>query len=421
MTVPFALFFILTVGAAFASNRDIFSPGKVFLFSFLAFHVGAFFTPTSLNVWLLAFLLLVVGMLAVLFEASTGVRSRAALLPRDASCDVLDRPSHAFFLWLVSLPALLAQLYMIQLFGGVEGYINSLALRVVEWRGLGWAKTVIALMAPINLVYFAVGLTGRRSRTWWALYGLHLFFLLLMGALSGSRSGLLNIFAMQLILYHYLKRQIKLRQAVTMASVLVLLALVLGVVREGIKVDDGEIMTGLDASDRAVNVATFYYGIEPLEILVNSERMPLAYGSTFLSLFTNAIPRDLWPDKPDSGGVFFTKAYTDDAWDGASNLTPTFMGEWIINFGWVAGLAGFLLAYPLMLRAVIGLYRRTLHEIQAKPSELAAIDLVIYVHIMWSVVALMTGETTNVLLNLMLTQLLPLALIRRFICSRARP
>jgi hypothetical protein len=45
---------------------------------------------------------------------------------------------------------------------------------------------------------------------------------------------------------------------------------------------------------------------------------------------------------------------------------------------------------------------------------LAAIDFVIYLQLMWSVVALMTGEVTNVLLTLALTGLFPAAIARIF-------
>lgn len=416
--------FLLTTAMALTTNRDLFSPAKLFLFSFLAFHVGALFQVGSTELWLLLLMVMLVGLLTAAFEASLPLPAATLQSRSDTGrgrASARQAEGRLFlWIWLLTAPALLSQVYMVQLFGGFEGYINSLGLRVIEWRGLGWAKTLIATLLPVNLVYFAVGLTRPRSRAWWAFYGLHLLTLLSIGLLSGSRSGILNVFALQLFCYHYLKRPIGLRSAVTLGVVLMASALVLGVVREGVKVDDGALITGLDSAESSFKVATFYYGVDPLELIINTDMPRLAHGSTFLSLLTNAVPRDWWPDKPDSGGVYFTKLYTGDAWDGGSNLTPTFLGEWVINFGWAPGLLLFSLSYPGMLFFVVQHYQRTLMRLRAAVFPLAAVDFVIYLCGMWAVVALMTGEVTNVILNSVLTQLLPLAAIR-WLTTRIAP
>ena len=408
--------FLLTIVMALTTNRDLFSPAKLFLFSFLVFHVGALFQVGSIELWLLLLMVMLVGLLTAAFEASLPLPAapvQARSVPGRLRTNARQAEGRLFlWIWLLSAPALLSQVYMVQLFGGFEGYINSLGMRVIEWRGLGWAKTLIATLLPINLVYFAVGLTRRRHWGWWALYSAHFVILLLFGLLSGSRSGVLNVFALQLFCYHYLWRPVRMRSVLSVGAALMAAALVLGVVRDGIKVDAGELVTGLDSADSALKIAIFYYGVEPLELILNAPDLPLAYGSTFVSLLTNAVPRPWWPNKPDTGGVFFTKAYTGDAWEGASNLTPTFLGEWIINFGWVVGLCGFVVAYPALMYWVVRRYRLTLARLLATLSALTAVDFVTYLLIMWSVIALMTGEVTNVLLNLVLTQLIPLAVIR---------
>jgi hypothetical protein len=287
-------------------------------------------------------------------------------------------------------------------------------LRVIEWRGLGWAKTLIATLAVLDLVYFAVGLTRRRTRLWWTVYALHLSIVLIAGALSGSRSGILNVFALQALIYHYLRRPIRMRTALIFAAVLVLAGLVLGVAREGFKVEDGTVSVGLADAEQLLSSPTVNYGVTPLLLLVESGTRTLAFGSTLLSVVTNAVPRDWWPDKPDTGGVYFTKEYTADEWDGASNLTPTLLGELIINFGWTAGVALYLVVYPLAMAAVIRRYRQLVEQLHGGVDARTAIDFVIYLLWMWSVVALLTGELTNVLLNLALTGLVPAYVARSF-------
>lgn len=418
--IAVCVLFVASLLCAMVTNRDLFSPAKFFLFSFFVFHIGGLFSKPSPEVWVLVSVVLMVGFLTAALEAATTPATlRGRLHSPPPTAPRLARDTRLFvWLWLASTPAILAQIYMVQNFGGLEGYINTLGLRVLEWRGLGWAKTLISTLMPISLLYFAIGLTRPRSRLWWLIYGVHFLLLMVFGLLSGSRSGLLNVFALQLFCYHYLKRRVGWTRAAMAGAALMAFALVLGVAREGLKVEDSEVKTGLADAESIFKTATFNYGIEPLQLIVDADTLQLAHGSTFVSLFTNAVPRSLWPDKPETGGVFLTKTYTGDAWDGGSNLTPTFIGEFIINFGWDAGVLLFALAYPAMLYGVVRSYRRVVPRPGQSVSAAHAARFVVYLFVMWSVVALMTGEVTNVLLNLVLTQILPLTLIRRIFLPR---
>jgi len=413
MSTALALLFLAAFLWALISNRDLFSPAKFYLFSFLVFHVGALESWHAPEVWLLMMLVLLVGSVAVLFEA---LQPLPRLMHRTRGRGGISQEDpHTFhWLWLLSLPAILSQAYMIQFFGGLAGYLTVLAFRVVEWRGLGWAKTVIATMTTLNLVYLAVGLSRARSRAWWCGYALHFVIVLALGLLSGSRSSILNVIAMQMFTYHYVRRAVNVRTAAVLAVSLVLSGLVLGVVRDSFRVGEDDFKTGLADADQILSIPTLKYGVTPLDLLVEAGPLKLAYGSTLLSLFTNAVPRNWWPDKPDTGGVFFTKEYTGDEWEGASNLTPTILGEAVINFGWLVGIPVFLIAYPALLYFVVRRYRRTQLRLRHAPGAVASIDFVTYLLWMWAVVALMTGEVTNVILTTVLTGLLP-AHVARFL------
>ena len=99
--------------------------------------------------------------------------------------------------------------------------------------------------------------------------------------------------------------------------------------------------------------------------------------------------------------------YTGDAWDGASNLTPTYLGEWVINFDWSLGLLLFLATSLVIMYFVVRYYRRVLAMSRERLDAEMAIDVVIYILVMWSAVALMVAEITNTVQNLLFTQLLP--------------
>jgi hypothetical protein len=417
MSIVVCALFVATFGWALASNADKFSPAKFFLFTFAVFYAGALAANASLELWLLILLVLLVGLVSVLLEGLHPPPATAAVVKRGAQ-RTLDETYFVRWIWLLSAPAILSQMYIVQKFGGIDGYINIIGNRVIELRGLGWAKTIISTIVVINLIYFAVGLTRLRSRSWWAGYVLHLLILLAFGLLAGSRGGLLNVFAMQLFLFHYLRGPVRVLRVVLVSIMLLVSAAIIGVAREGIKLEDGTLHTGLEDVEQVFQFSIFSYGVLPLEILLDAGSLRLAYGSTLLSLGTNAIPRNLWPGKPDSGGVFFTKEYTGDAWGGASNLAPTFIGEAVINFGWLFGAAFFLAAYGALMYFVIDYYRRIVRLVRSTTGGATAIDLVVYVLVMWSIVALMVGEVTNVLLNLALTQVIPAAATKALLTKR---
>lgn len=413
-----SILFLMTSVFAVVSNRDIFTPGKLYLVFFLAFHVGALFTPTTIQTGVFVLMVLGMGIFMVLQEAGTGTRPQILRPAKPAERKSRPNIDHTTILWVASIPPVLAQLYMIQHFGGLEGYVQSISLRVVEWAGFGWARTLIGLIVPVNVVYFAIGCHQRRPGPWWILYAAHFALVFVIALLSGSRSSLLNIFIFQLIIYHYMVRRVQMHAALVLGMALILSATTLGVLRNVVRLQDGDFTTIESQSSGSTAVASFSYGIEPLEIITTTEYPQLAYGSTFLSIFTNAVPRDIWPDKPASGGVFFTKNYVGDIWLGYSNLTPTFLGEWIINFGPALGVIGFFLSYGWIALGLERGYRRITAKIAQAPSDVVAIDLVIYLSILVSMVGLIVSETTNVVLLLLTTQLIPLWLLRLFISWR---
>jgi hypothetical protein len=409
MSVVVCALFVVTLLWSLVSNRDVFSPAKFFLFSFLVFHLGALSGHYSYELWMLILIVLLVGAMTVLFEAVSPPPPppHYALELRKRS----DARHFVLWIWALSLPAIAGEVFLLWKFGGFQAYVNIISNRVIEFRGLGWAVTLGATFATFNLAYFGFGLTRARSRLWWALYLVHFSLALAVGLLSGSRGGTLNLFALQLFCYHYIKGNIRISRALPAAIALVLCAMLLGIVRNAVKFEDDALVTGLGNRDQTLEYSTFQYGVTPLQILLDADHLKPAYGMTLVTLVTNVVPRDWWPDKPDTGGAFFTKEYAGDAWNGASNLTPTLLGEGIINFGWVMGVAFYAFTYPLLMYLIVIYYRRTVVAARAELGPGVALAVVMYVCVMWSVVALMTAEVTAILLSTLLTKVAPLLLL----------
>ncbi|KRA83192.1 O-antigen polymerase [Altererythrobacter sp. Root672] len=413
MLALIALFLLIGGIIAVTSNSDTFSPAKFLLAFYVIFHVGAVYDPPQPIVLGLIAIPLALGLLLVVNEAvATQYKPATTELIKPVRGAARTDYTVPLVLWLMTMPALLSQLYMIRELGGLDGYIASVNTRVADWSGFGWARVLILTTTPLNVAFFAVGLLKKRDVIWWGIFALHFAFVLLIGLLSGSRSGLLNIFALLLLCFHYQRRNVRLLPAFLMVLALVGASSVLGVARSGFKLNNGELTTGYATSAESFSFNSFFYGIEPLSLIAAMPKLDLAHGSTFLSLLTNSIPRSIYPDKPDTGGVFLTKHYAGNAWEGYSNLTPTFLGEWIINFGWVVGIIGFFLSYGLLLHSMGRWYVRLLRN-PDRPRDLKfALDLAIYVHVLWMTVGLMPGELTNVVLGHVLTQLLPLLALR---------
>ena len=70
----------------------------------------------------------------------------------------------SFLLWMATLPAILGQLYMIHMFGGISGYVVAAKWGTKYFHGLGPLKTLIATYSPISLLFFAIIMNFRCSR-----------------------------------------------------------------------------------------------------------------------------------------------------------------------------------------------------------------------------------------------------------------
>lgn len=414
MLLVIAMFVVISGIIAVTSNSDTFSPAKFLLVFYCLFHVGALLDPPDMLV--LALMMAPLSLIFVIaFTEASLVQFKPLSMPSVAKQEAVVGLAAA--VWLCSAPAVLSQFVMIYQFGGLEGYFDSLARRVEDWSGFGWARVLIGTLNVLNVAYFAIGLRAKRSVAWWALFAAHFAIVMVIGLLSGSRSGLLNIFALLLITFHYLRRPVRIAPAAGMVVALSLMASLLGTAREGFKVSGGEVTTGLSNASQSFSFAAFSYGVDPLKLIADAPNLILAKGSTFLSLVTNSIPRSIYPEKPDTGGVFLTKYYAGDEWMGLSNLTPSFLGEWIINFGWLGGVVGFFISYGIICIFVLRWYVRLLRD-QSRPRDLVfTVDVVLYVHVLWMIVGLMPGELTNVVLGFLLTQLLPLLSLRYIVKS----
>lgn len=412
----------LVTSVALFTNRDIFSPAKIYLLMLFVFFGSIFMMPYSASIVAIYVGLLVVGLVAALFEADLpqlrGCQSVQRLTPRQVRCVTVG-------LWVVSAIPIAAQLYMFHLMGGIENYINTLGMRVIEHRGLGPILTVLQTYPIINVVYFSIGILQKRLRpSWWIGFLAHLSFFAILGLLSASRGYLLMHVLTLLMLWHHLRRPIRLKTAFLAGLALLACACTLEIARTGYRVTQYGFETGFAQSESSwFKTRSIEYGLIPLDLVMAREPGNPRLGMTYLTVFTNVVPRAIWPGKPDTGGVILTKEYTGDAWDGASNLSTGIIAESVINFGRAPGCIVGMLLMLFFLRWTLSYYRRMRANVAKGITILNFAKVVSCVFVMLAVASLTTGEFTSVVILLFVKKLIPLwALVWyvRLLCELSR-
>jgi oligosaccharide repeat unit polymerase len=405
--VLFSLSMLVGIVAVF-TNHDLFSPAKFYLLYLVVFFADIFRSPYLNEIYVTYLLLLGIAGVAVILEAEFAGTSG---LSRLATFRVPDQPSRrvVVVLWILSCLPLLAQWYMIQRAGGLTPYINSLGMRVLEWRGLGPVRTVLAQLPILNAFYLAVLLRSEDQRIRrWGIFAIHLTLVVFLGLLSGSRGGLLYSVLLLVVIYNYLSRPVRPRFAIPLGIALLATAIVLGQARNRFRISERGLRTGLEGGVES-DQQTFRYGLIPLELVYARDPRQLQWGLTYATAITNFVPRKIWPEKPSSGGVVLTRDYTGDRWRGASHLAPGVIGEGILNFGTIGIAVGGGVMFLGLVLALL-LYSSMLGRLEHEDSPDSLVMPIAYGIVASSVATLLFGEFTNVVVQL-LTKLVPLFML----------
>ncbi|MGV3684498.1 MAG: O-antigen polymerase [Daejeonella sp.] len=394
------LFWLVCVLVAFILIRDFFSPDKFFIASLGFFFGDIFISEYDLPIYIIYGTLLLFFLISVV--AFKAVRTS---MPISNPIDThhIKRINY-FFFWLISIPPLIANLYMILSFGGIIGYINSIAMREIEFKGMGLLTMFLKMFPVINLIYFShyINDPDKTVKTKF-FFILHFVLFIVLALITTSRGSLLNNLVLMMVIYHFTYKKVSKKVMIYLAASVLVIASVLEVAREGISYADGQLITGLsdEANDQKISANWSKYGLEPLVLVTKADYVILHYGSTYLTVITNFIPRAFWPDKPDPGGVILTKEYTGDAWGGSSYLATGILPEAVINFGVFFGVSfGFIQFFFLLLIVLILYHNFRLAVIKKAPWY--TFRTVKYVFIMWAAMALIVGEFTNISMDLII-------------------
>ncbi len=336
--------FIFSVVLSFHKNSEIFTPSKFyFLFLFLYFF-DIFVSPQIFAVYIIYLVYIFLGIILILIEQKLIGNFKFHIdILRNLKKPTLLNPNPIFIsLLFLTLIPLLSQLYMISLAGGLQAYFISMKLRVISWSGLGYIYIFRDFLPIINLFFFIVLLMFKfKSKKFWAIiYIFHLILTLAIGAMSGSRSAILNTIVFNIVAFHFIIKEVKKRSIIFFSILLLIFSTILYNARQQVSFDDGSLnFLNKDFSlvDSLKEKTTSIYGIIPLIIIYEKEYKNFNYGSTYLTTITNYIPKFIWPSKPSSSGVLLTKFYYGGLYEGSTNFSTGFITEGIMNFGYVLG------------------------------------------------------------------------------------
>lgn len=372
MVIFLCIFLSICCITSYVMNRDLFSPVKFYFIALITYFFDIFLNQQIDEVYFSYSLYLFFGLILIFIEAKMLVNFNSVIEKfKKRKLPVLHNPIKIFStLFLISIIPIAAQLYLISLMGGIELYFISMKLRVEAWLGLGHIIIFRDLMSIVNLFFFIllICFDFKHKKVVVYLYVVHFMLTIGIGILSGSRSGILNTFLLNLMIFHYMIKKIKPILLIPFFIFFLVGASFLEDVREQFRINDVEgvklVNEDSEFSETLSNTSTFIYGIIPLDIIYQDKFTNLQYGLTYLTTFSNYIPRNFWPGKPDTGGVIITKFKKKGSYEGTTNYSPGLIGEGIINFGYIIGPFFAFLFLVLVSNLVIKSYRNLARYLQ---------------------------------------------------------
>jgi oligosaccharide repeat unit polymerase len=403
--MDFGKIFILMMTIAifaisYVRNKDLLSPVKIYVAYSFFFYVG-FYSNAVLweTFYCYAALIASIGV-SLFFEPSVKSVSKPI--------NFLRRNNFYYKIWAFTIPGIAVKLYLIVEAGGIFEYLSSLVFRVRDWAGQGHLLIWFYIIPVINLVYFSEVIYSK-NKSFSIIFGYvcHFCVFLLIGLMTGSRSYIAITILGMLFVYSYIVKPVKIVSIAIFGISLMLLAGFIGAARNNFDNIGSESFFSSATSIGEFESTQLSYGIIPLEIIFGSAEHENLLGETYLSILTNYIPRGIYPSKPDTGGIAFTKIYMDDQWGGLSNLATGSVTEAVMNFGIIFGVPfGIVLNFLLFMIGCF-LYRKTIVCSKGGFRRISTIHIVMYYYSILSIARFSFAEFTDILQSLVFYALIP--------------
>jgi oligosaccharide repeat unit polymerase len=338
-------------------RRDIFEPVYIVTFIFLMmFWVRSVyvlvwgsgvlgeqpFPADIIEAWNITWLYLILAMslFFMSYYSKIGVAVANAFAPLPAEWSIRRTYLIIFILFGVGLAAFLS---LAGQFGGIVEFLIRKP-EIFSMLGIGPLMLLSYCMTTAACIIYVLLVMRRRRRNFWLFIPL-LLIAIAAQAGQGMKGALLLFLFTLLMIYHYLKKPIRLRFLILFSLIAVFIVfLALLPLRQPNGVAAYQQIT-LEYSSKPMLILNIaiqrFSGIDGLIYIIRDTPWIMDYqlGKTYLPVLYAWIPRELWPDKPVTGfGQIFTPLYLGHVFaPGSTTYAPTIFGEAYVNFH-VAGI-----------------------------------------------------------------------------------
>jgi len=266
------------------------------------------------------------------------------------------KKNNLFFMTFIFMFISLSSFYLLlKKIGGLRYYLLN-KHEVLTLSGTTFLKFGINFLiytVSIYLIYFLI------TKKYKHMYILVLLLSLTYGFFSGSKSIFLGIILSNMIIYHYLKKRIKLTQIIIFILIVLIVFPFFNIYRNLDNFND--LKKGFKALTQITTIMNSFlsrfHDIDSLTYILRDtpNTMKFQYGKTILKLFVAWIPRSLWENKPIiSFAKIFGETYYAEFFKGTGTApSPTLIGEAYINFHIIGS---FIISY------IIGVFLRFIYE-----------------------------------------------------------
>jgi len=268
---------------------------------------------------------------------------------------------------------------------------------------LGHYKTIIGMIYPLGLISYILLSFNRSKKPLDYLTNIVIqFFVIFIALLSFSRGTIINYFISLFLSNYFLGKKFSKLAYISFAIIAITFASFLGSVRETLNFSESGFSLGVESADTKFKTEWMEFGTFPIDQIYYNQNNEMSYGLTYLTAFTNLVPRAIWPKKPDPGGVVFTRDYTNGMYDEFNQYSTGLFPEAMINFGIFGGyFFGVLQFIILTIGSSYVYYKYILNKFYIYNLKDVFI-LTFYIYFFLSIPALLTAEFTNVISTLIL-------------------
>lgn len=404
---------------ALNANGDLLSPSKLYLYTLGCSWATIFYEKQEISTDL-AFVLMIVPLIpAIVIENRSVIRRRVKDRQRLIPQPVAGAFKFDCLFWLATVIPVSAMAWLVIHMGGLTGYRLALAARAAKFEGQGWLHSAAITIGPLNCCYLAMVLCCGKRPNRHLPYALNFLLASTVLAATGARVNLIEFLIVVLGVRHYIGKRLRPATLIGLALVCSMALVSISVFRMNQRGMD--FSTPLTRYESHAATGFFNYGPESTSIILNATSLSPKYGSTYLAVITNIIPRAWWRDKPDQGGKMFTLELLGDPNRGASNINPTYLAEGMFNFGIIWGALFAVITLSLAMAAVVRRYIVLTMYSTGKPASPLSVAMYMYIAICVSEATF--GDFSTVFGKLMLVSAVvwPTAVVCKRNLAGARP